>query len=159
MTGEPIPVIKARGAATFSGSLNTGDFSFEMAATTVAGENTYEGKYRAPGDGGADCQSAVRAACRTVCAGIPAYHAGASLYRLADILAISLRSLAALVAATPAAHIGCTGRLYRGVAQAARRGILVKGGGPLEALARAHTAPFDKTGTLTWAARGYSRLR
>ena len=47
-----------------------------------------------------------------------------------------------LILAAPVAFIA-------GVAQSARRGILVKGGGPLEALARAHTVLFDKTGTLT----------
>ena len=45
LTGEPIPVVKARGGATFSGSLNTGE-TFEMTASSVAGESTYAGIVR-----------------------------------------------------------------------------------------------------------------
>lgn len=55
-----------------------------------------------------------------------------------------------LVAATPCPLIlAAPVAFIAGVAQAARRGILVKGGGALEALACAHTVLFDKTGTLT----------
>ena len=47
-----------------------------------------------------------------------------------------------LILAAPVAFIA-------GVSRAARLGILIKGGGPLEALTRTHTVMFDKTGTLT----------
>jgi cation transport ATPase len=61
-----------------------------------------------------------------------------------------IRSLAVFVAATPCPLIlAAPVAFIAGVARSARRGILVKGGGALEALARAHTVLFDKTGTLT----------
>ncbi len=45
LTGEPIPVAKARGAAIFSGSLNAGE-TFEMSVSALAGESTYAGIVR-----------------------------------------------------------------------------------------------------------------
>jgi P-type E1-E2 ATPase len=55
-----------------------------------------------------------------------------------------------LVAATPCPLIlAAPVAFISGVARAAKRGILVKGSGPLEALAQSHTVMFDKTGTLT----------
>jgi P-type E1-E2 ATPase len=45
LTGEPIPVVKARGAAILSGSLNSGE-TFELTVTAAAGESTYAGIVR-----------------------------------------------------------------------------------------------------------------
>src|SRR6516225_8612116 len=45
LTGEPIPVVKARGAAILSGSLNVGE-TFEMIVSAAAGESTYAGIVR-----------------------------------------------------------------------------------------------------------------
>src|SRR6516165_10337309 len=62
----------------------------------------------------------------------------------------AIRGLAVLVAATPCPLIlAAPVAFIAGVSQAAKNGILIKGGGPLEALARTRTVMFDKTGTLT----------
>jgi heavy metal translocating P-type ATPase len=62
----------------------------------------------------------------------------------------AVRGLAVLVAATPCPLIlAAPVAFISGIARAARRGILIKGSGSLEALAQTHTVMFDKTGTLT----------
>jgi heavy metal translocating P-type ATPase len=147
LTGEPIPVARLRAAAIYSGSLNAGD-TFEMTASSVASESTYAGIVRlvtaaqtakAPFVRLADRYALVFLAVTVVVAFVAWLISG-------DLI----RSLAVLVAATPCPLIlAAPVAFIAGVAQAAGRGILVKGGGPLEALARAHTVLFDKTGTLT----------
>jgi len=147
LTGESIPVTMAQGAAILSGSLNAGE-TFEMTVSATAGESTYAGIVRMVTAAQAAKAPFVRLADRYALILLP----------MTLVLALAawlisgdvIRSLAVLVAATPCPLIlAAPVAFIAGVAQAARRGILVKGGGPLEALARVHTVLFDKTGTLT----------
>ncbi|WP_291297713.1 heavy metal translocating P-type ATPase [Elioraea sp.] len=60
------------------------------------------------------------------------------------------RAMAVLVAASPCAlAISTPSAVLSGIARAARGGVLVKGGGPLENLGKLQAIAFDKTGTLT----------
>jgi cation transport ATPase len=61
-----------------------------------------------------------------------------------------VRGLAVMVVATPCPLIlGVPVAIVSGLSRCAGRGVLVKGGGALEALARVRTLFLDKTGTLT----------
>jgi heavy metal translocating P-type ATPase len=152
LTGEPIPVVKAKGTVIFSGSLNTGE-TFEMTASSVAGESTYAGIVRLVTAAQTAKAPFVRLADRYALVFLPVTLALAFVAWL--VSGDLIRSLAVLVAATPCPLIlAAPVAFIAGVAQSARRGILVKGGGPLEALARAHTVLFDKTGTLTVGGAG-----
>lgn len=147
LTGEPIPVTRAEGASIASGSVNAGQ-AFDLKVTTRAGDSTYAGIVRLVTSAQAAKAPFVRVADRFALALLP--------FTVATAFAAWLfsgdltRSLAVFVAATPCPLIlAAPVAFIAGVAQAAWRGILVKGGGPLEALARTHTVLFDKTGTLT----------
>jgi heavy metal translocating P-type ATPase len=147
LTGEPVPVTRPRGSAIFSGTLNVGN-AFEMTASSIAGESTYAGIVRLVTAAQTAKAPFVRLADRYALAFLPitVVLAGVAWLISGDLI----RSLAVLVAATPCPLIlAAPVAFIAGVAQAARRGILVKGGGPLEAMARVHTVLFDKTGTLT----------
>jgi heavy metal translocating P-type ATPase len=147
LTGEPIPVVKTRGAAILSGSLNVGE-TFDLTVSAAAGESTYAGIVRMVSAAQTTKAPFVRLADRYALIFLPVALVLALVAWL--ISGDLIRSLAVLVAATPCPLIlAAPVAFIAGVAQAARRGILVKGGGPLEALARAHTVLFDKTGTLT----------
>ena len=140
-------MVKTRGGAILSGSLNVGE-TFEMTASAAAGESTYAGIVRLVTAAQTAKAPFVRLADRYALMFLPVTLAIAFVAWL--ISGDLIRSLAVLVAATPCPLIlAAPVAFIAGVAQAARRGILVKGGGPLEALARAHTVLFDKTGTLT----------
>ncbi|MBC9881129.1 heavy metal translocating P-type ATPase [Bradyrhizobium sp. INPA01-394B] len=147
VTGEPIPAEKTRGSAVLSGSLNAGE-TFELTVTAPAGESTYAGIVRMVTAAQTAKAPFVRIADRFALILLPVTLVVAFLaWRISGDLT---RSLAVLVAATPCPLIlAAPVAFIAGVARAARRGILAKGGGALEALARAHTVLFDKTGTLT----------
>jgi len=147
VTGEPIPVDRSAGEAARSGAVNAGE-TFELSASATAGESTYAGIVKMVSAAQTAKSPFIRMADRFALILLPVTLAiaGAAWAFSGD----PVRALAVLVAATPCPLIlAAPVAFIAGAAQAARRGILIKGGGPLEALARAHTVMFDKTGTLT----------
>jgi heavy metal translocating P-type ATPase len=147
LTGEPVPAHRRVGDEVRSGTVNAGEI-FDFTATATAGGSTYAGIVRMVTAAQTAKAPFMRIADRYAILLLPAtiVVAGLAWYLSGD----PIRALAVLVAATPcplilAAPVAFIG----GVSQAARNGILVKGGRPLEALANVHTVLFDKTGTLT----------
>lgn len=147
LTGEPIPVARREGESVRSGTVNAGE-TFELRAAATAGESTYAGIVRMVQAAQTTKAPFIRMADRFALLLFPVALAvaGAAWLLSGD----PVRGLAVLVAATPCPLIlAAPVAFIAGVAQAARLGILIKGGRPFEALARAHTVMFDKTGTLT----------
>jgi len=147
LTGESLPVRLGTGDEALSGATNVGE-PFDLIAARGAQDSTYAGIVRL-----------VEAA----------QQSKAPMSRLADrwslgFLAVTVvialaawwasgdpvRAVAVLVVATPCPLIlAVPVALVAGMSRAARAGVLVKGAGPLEAMARTRTLVIDKTGTLT----------
>ena len=147
LTGEPIPVTRRSGDLVHSGTINAGG-TFEMRATASAGESTYAGIVRMVTAAQTTKAPFIRLADRYALVLLPITLSlsGAAWYFSGD----PIRGLAVLVASTPCPLIlAAPVAFIAGVSRAARLGILIKGGAPLEVLSRAHTVIFDKTGTLT----------
>jgi len=147
LSGEPIPVSRHAGEFARSGSLNAGG-PFEIRASATAGESTYAGIVRMVTAAQTAKSPFIRVADRYALLLLPLalLIAGGAWIHSGD----PVRGLAVLVAATPCPLIlAAPVAFISGIARAAKRGILVKGSGPLEALAQSHTVMFDKTGTLT----------
>ncbi len=147
LTGEPIPVSYGDGDAVRSGVVNAGG-AFRMRAAATAEASTFAAVIRLVRAAEQERPRLVRLADRFALA---FFAMTLLLAALAAALAHDpMRALAVLVVATPCPLIlAAPIALIAGVSRAARRGVIVKGGGALERLARARTTLFDKTGTLT----------
>ena len=147
LTGESLPVKVAEGREAMSGSTNSGE-AFDLVATRPARESTYAGIVRLVEQAQASKAPMSRLADKW------------SLAFLLVTVAIAfsawwltgdpIRAVAVLVVATPCPLIlAVPVALVAGLSRAAHYGVLIKGAGPLEAMARAQTLILDKTGTLT----------
>lgn len=147
LTGEPMPVARNPGEAVRSGAVNAGG-PFALRATATAEASTYAAILRLVRAAEGERPPMVRLADRWALWFLPftlAVAGGAWL-----LTGKPVRALAVLVVATPCPLIlAVPVALVCGVSRAARHGVVVKGGGALERLARVRTALFDKTGTLT----------
>ncbi|MDR7512205.1 MAG: heavy metal translocating P-type ATPase, partial [Armatimonadota bacterium] len=156
ITGESVPVTRTPGDVVFAGTINGGGL-LEIEVTRPAGETTLARiirmvaeaqSQRAPTQRlidrvGQPYALGVIAASGALAAGLPllaGWPLPDALYRAITLLVVA--SPCALVISTPAS-------LLSAIANAARAGVLFKGGAALEALAGVRTVVFDKTGTLT----------
>ncbi len=164
ITGESRPVERSAGQPLFAGTLN-GDGALEMTVTRRAGDSTLAEiarlveraqLARAPTERFVD-QFARRYTPAVIALAVALATVPATLGALGVGWAASAtygewfpRALVLLVIACPCALVISTPvTIVCGLYQAARRGILIKGGEALEAAARIDCLVFDKTGTLT----------
>jgi Cd2+/Zn2+-exporting ATPase len=156
ITGESVPVLRCPGDEVFAGSIN-GSGLLEIEVTKPAAETTLARIIRLVAEAqsqrapmqrlidrlGQPYAVGVIIASAAVGAGLPLFWGWApaeAFYRAMTLLVVA--SPCALVISTPAS-------LLSGIANAARAGVLFKGGAALEALASVGAVVFDKTGTLT----------
>jgi Cd2+/Zn2+-exporting ATPase len=156
LTGESVPVTKEIGDRVFAGTLNQ-QGAIEVVTSRAAGDTTLarivamveeaqEQKSRT--EEVAQWVGRYYTVAVMIAAGlmivIPLFVLGndfaSSFYRAMVLLVVA--SPCALVIATPATILSA-------IANAARNGILFKGGRYIEALGRVKAVAFDKTGTLT----------
>lgn len=156
ITGESVPVEKTVESEVFAGTVN-GDGSLEIETTKAAGDRTLDRVIRLVEEAQTQKAPTQRFTERFERIFVPAV-------LVADVLLIVIppllgiwdwslsfyRGMALLVAASPCAlALGTPAAVLTGIAQAARNGVLIKGGAHLENLGVVRALAMDKTGTLT----------
>jgi heavy metal translocating P-type ATPase len=147
LTGESKPMERVAGEQVRSGAVNAGP-TFDLRAVASADRSTYAGILRLVEQAQRERAPFVRLADRYALIFVPVTLVVAVLAWA--ISGDAVRALAVLVVATPCPLIlAAPIAIVAGISRAAKRGIIVKGGAALEALARGRVLLFDKTGTLT----------
>jgi Cd2+/Zn2+-exporting ATPase len=155
VTGESAPIDKAPGDAVFAGTIN-GEAALEVRVTRLAKDSTLARVTQMVEEAQGQKSPTQQTLERFERYYVPAVLVGALLVIVvpplfgAPIGESFLRAMTLLVAASPCAlALGAPATILAGVAQAARNGVLVKGGAHLENLGRLRAIALDKTGTVT----------
>lgn len=148
LTGESRPVERRDRDQVYSGTVNASQTPFNMRATVSAEESVYAGIIRLVEQAQAAKAPFVRMADRYAIYFLPATLALAAFAWV--ISGDPVRALAVMVVATPCPLIlAVPVAIVSGLSRGAKRGIIIKGGGALETLARGRILVLDKTGTIT----------
>ena len=156
ITGESVPVQKGVGDEVFTGTINQ-DAALEVKITRLAKDNTLSRVMKmvaeAQGQQSPTQQFTDRFTARFVPIVLILVVLVAAVPPIVGWMPFSdsfYRAMLLLVAASPCAlAVGTPASVLAGIAQAARNGVLIKGGVHLENLGRLNAIAFDKTGTLT----------
>lgn len=156
ITGESVPVQKGVGDEVFTGTINQ-EAALEVKITRLAKDNTLSRVMKmvaeAQGQQSPTQQFTDRFTARFVPIVLILVVLVAVVPPIVGWMPFSdsfYRAMLLLVAASPCAlAIGTPATVLSGIAQAARNGVLIKGGVHLENLGRLNAFAFDKTGTLT----------
>jgi Zn2+/Cd2+-exporting ATPase len=147
LTGESIPVEKELGDRVYCGTINEAG-SCEIEATQIAEDTKLAQIKRLILEAQAEKSPIQRVMDRFARYFIPAV----LLIALATFLITRepVRAITILIVACPCALVlGTPTAVVAAIGNAARQGILIKGGGFLEQMGRLRTLLMDKTGTLT----------
>jgi Cd2+/Zn2+-exporting ATPase len=147
LTGESVPVEKENGDKVFCGTFNESG-SCEIEATQVADDTKLAQIKRLILEAQAEKSPIQRITDRFARYFIPAilFVAVATYVVTGDII----RAITILIVACPCALVlGTPTAVVAAIGNAARQGILIKGGAYLEQMGRLWTLLLDKTGTLT----------
>jgi len=156
ITGESVPVDRRPGEEVFAGTINQ-DNALDVRMTRLARDNTLSRVMQLVAEAQEQKSPTQRFTEIFARRFVPAVLVGTLLVIVILPLAFGwawseafYRGMLLLVAASPCAlAIGTPAAVLAGIAQAARRGVLIKGGIHLENLGRLNTVALDKTGTLT----------
>ncbi|MBV6392071.1 MAG: Cadmium-transporting ATPase [Anaerolineales bacterium] len=155
VTGESLPVDKTVGETVFAGTVN-GEGALEVKVTRLAKDSTLSRVMKMVEEAQAQKSPTQQTVEKFERVFVPAVLILTVLVIVLPPLfgypfrESFLRAMTLLVAASPCAlALGTPASILAGVAQAARNGVLVKGGAHLENLGRLKAIAFDKTGTVT----------
>ncbi len=164
VTGESIPLFKQTGDHIFAGSIN-GESSLEIKVTHLASDSTISRIVNMVEEAQTQRSPTQATIERFSTIYVPSILAITVLATFLPLLwdiplrVAFLRAMTFLVAASPCAlALGTPSAILAGIAQAARNGILIKGGIHLENLGKIKAIGLDKTGTLTTGSHTISEV-